>query len=144
MIELSDSQFQNALIHTAVKNGKLSADFIPKTNGLNTEASIGEILAPWKQKGFFPIYSFGSDFTEVEQKLIQGLTRLKEATFQKWKLVGMLLKGIKTPAGDFSVELTRMNLLQPKSLADWVYQKLLMGALKSYAIFPNNLIRKYF
>ena len=74
MLQVADSRFQNELTRQAKDAGKLAANFeIPKAYRENHPERIADALRPARQAGLLPAFPFGSDFTEVEQRLIPAL-----------------------------------------------------------------------
>lgn len=131
IVEIADSKFQDDLIKTAVKNGKLSSQYrVPEWASQNRGENISELLAPFKKEGFFSPFPFGSDFTPVEERLLAALSSLKELQSHPLKIPGVLLSGMRIDAQKYEEELTRMDLFKPKNRMEWSYQKLLLAFLK--------------
>src|SRR5205807_7449994 len=80
-------------------------------------------------KEYFQFYPFGSDFTDIEQVLIQILLPLKN--FSKFRLICISVFALfcrDKPA--FHVYLERMKLKKVKSLKDYYYKKLVIYLLR--------------
>ncbi|MGA8901227.1 acetyl-CoA hydrolase/transferase C-terminal domain-containing protein, partial [Bradyrhizobium sp.] len=74
MLQVADSRFQDELTRRAKDAGKLPANFtIPSAWRQNTPDRIADALRPARQAGLLPWFPFGSDFTDVEQRLIPAL-----------------------------------------------------------------------
>ena len=129
-IEIADSEFQEQLRETAVRNGKLSPKYrIPNSAKENTPDLIERWMKP--NAGLFPTFPFGSDFTPVEERLVLALTHIKEVLPFKKKLLSLILKGAREKAPLHEEALRRMNLKKPKGILDKIYQCLVMGALSN-------------
>ena len=73
---------------------------------------------------------FGSDFTEVEQRLIPALQVLQEAQRTPLKLPGLLWQGMTQPPDAADLEcLARLGLDRPTTLAERAYRALVSAAL---------------
>lgn len=73
MLEITDSRFQGELAKIAKDAGKLPRNFeIPPDHRENFPDRIATALKPARDAGLLPSFPFGSDFTEVEQRLIPG------------------------------------------------------------------------
>ena len=80
MLQVADSRFQDELALQAKDAGKLPKDFeIPPAHRENFPERIAEALKPAREAGLLPSFPFGSDFTEVEQRLIPALQLLQDA-----------------------------------------------------------------
>jgi len=128
ILNITDSEFQEELLEIAKQNKKIARDYqIPDWAKQNTPEKIVEFLSAPKKKNFFPAYPFGSDFTETEQILERALMQLKESTSAQ--LLKLLFKGLSSSSENFSAELERMNLKNPKSLTEKIYRCMLLGVL---------------
>ena len=87
-------------------------------------------LKPSRDAGLLPAFPFGSDFTDVEQRLIAALQILKEATASPLALLGLAWEGRRANhSAELATCLARMQLDRPASLADRLYRALLIAAL---------------
>ncbi|WP_374033793.1 acetyl-CoA hydrolase/transferase C-terminal domain-containing protein [Bdellovibrio bacteriovorus] len=132
LLNIADSEFQESLKIKAQKEGKLRSDYqIPEWARHNTPA---ELLMQAREAGFdrlFPPFAFGSDFTLDEELLALALGELRQAQEQSLgKLLGLLRKGLKTDAREYQDCLKRMELNRPRGLREWLFQKLVLGALE--------------
>lgn len=131
MLEVTDSRFQQDLMQQAKDAGKLAKGFeISRCGRNNTPERISAALKPARDGGLLPSFPFGSDFTEIEQRLIPALQILSEATVSPRKLAGLFWQGItcKPSASDESC-LTRLGLDRPNTLAERAYRMLVAAAL---------------
>jgi len=133
MLSISDARFLDALAAEAKSHGKLSVDFkIPDAWRRHRPECLREALAPLEHKGLLPLFPFGSDFTEVEQRLLPALNWLKSST-ATWRGRYTLLRAAWRPGQEASGEaeaLARMGLTAPTKLADRLLRRLLQTALR--------------
>jgi acyl-CoA hydrolase len=130
MLNIADSRFQGELLRAAKDAGKVAKNYqIPRAYRDNTPARIAKTLKLFRDEGLLPEFPFGTDFTDVEQRLIPALLRLKTASIQPFRFVPLLLAGLSV-ASDDEAPLARMGLTRPASLRERVYRLLLRGALK--------------
>ena len=74
MLQVADSRFQNELARRAKDAGKLPKNFqIAGAYRDNYPERIASALKPAREAGLLPSSPFGSDFTEVERRLIRAL-----------------------------------------------------------------------
>ena len=131
MLAITDSRFQDELARVAKDAGKLPKSHeIPRAHRENFPERIAQALKPAREAGLLPSFPFGSDFTEVEQRLIPALQLLREAQRTPLKLPGLLWQGMTQPSDASSLEcLARLGLDRPKSLAERGYRALANAAL---------------
>lgn len=131
MLSVADSQFQNELAREAKAAGKLPSDFqIPKVYRENYPDRIGKALQPAREAGLLPSFPFGSDFTEVEQRLIPALETLQHARRTPRRLAGLLWQGLTRRPSPADAEcLARLGLDKPTSWAERIYGALVGAAL---------------
>ena len=87
-------------------------------------------MLPFKHDGLLPDYPFGTDFTELEQRLIPVLQELKKASKSKLALLKLILKGLRVDEGDsHAAALKRLNLKHPTSISDKMTRYALLGLL---------------
>lgn len=131
MLQVTDSRFQNELAKIAKDAGKLPKSFeIPAAHRENFPDRIAAALRPARDAGLLPSFPFGSDFTEVEQRLIPALQVLQEAQRTPLKLPGLLWQGMTQPPDAAGLEcLARLGLDRPTTLAERAYRALVNAAL---------------
>jgi len=77
-----------------------------------------------------PTFPFGSDFTEIEQRLIPALQVLQDAQRTPRRLAGLLWQGLTRTPDAFDVEcLARLGLDKPATWPERVYRALVSAAL---------------
>jgi acyl-CoA hydrolase len=133
MLAICDARFLDALCAEAKSLGKLAADFaIPDAWRRHQPDTLHESLAPFRRKGQLPVFPFGSDFDEVEQRLLPALEWLQSRS-SHWRGRWQVLRAAVRPgemAGGEDVALARMGLDAPKGLSECVQRRLLQAALR--------------
>jgi hypothetical protein len=131
MLQVTDSRFQNELMRQAKDAGKLPGSFeIPGAFRDNYPERIESALKPAHEAGLLPLFPFGSDFTDVEQRLIPALQVLQEAQRTPRQLAGLLWQGLtRTPDAADRECLVRLGLDRPASWSERAYRALVSAAL---------------
>ena len=130
MLAITDSRFQDELLRQAKDAGKIERSFtLPKSARDNTPEAVERVLRPAVDAGLLPLFPFGTEFTETEQRLIPALEKLRSASPPQ--LAGLLMQGIASRSTKEKRYLDRLGLSEPKSLSDRVYAALVRGALAS-------------
>ena len=81
MLAITDSRFQDELLRQAKDAGKIERGYeLPKSARDNTPDAVARALKPAADAGLLPAFPFGTDFTDVEQRLIPALETLKSAS----------------------------------------------------------------
>src|SRR5579871_4547282 len=135
MLQVTDSRFQDELARRAQDAGKLPKNFeIPKAACENYPERIAEALRPARQAGLLPSFPFGSDFTDVEQRLIPALQFLQEVQRSPLRLPALLWQGWTQPSGLMEAEcLARLGLDKP-----WTWQERLSRSLVRAALAKSR------
>ena len=131
MLAVADSRFQSELTRQAKDAGKLPKQFvIPADHRENFPERIARALKPARDAGLLPSFPFGSDFTDVERRLIPALQILQEAQGTPLQLAGLLWQGLTRPPDAADREsLARLGLDNPANLAERAYRALVGAAL---------------
>jgi len=131
MLSITDSRFQDELARTAKDAGKLPKGFeIPPAHRENCPERITAALRPAREAGLLPSFPFGSDFTEVEQRLIPALEILQAAQHAPLHLASLAWRGMTHPPGAADREcLARLGLDKPTTFAERMYRALVAAAL---------------
>jgi acyl-CoA hydrolase len=131
MLQVADSRFQNELARQAKDAGKLPANFeIPNACRENYPQRIADALRPARQAGLLPSFPFGSDFTDVEQRLIPALQFLQEVQRTPRRLPALLWQGWTQRSEPFEAEcLARLGLDRPTTWQERIYRALVRAAL---------------
>jgi Acetyl-CoA hydrolase/transferase C-terminal domain len=131
MLQVADSRFQDELARQAKDSGKLPKNFeIPAAYRDNHPERIANALKPAREAGLLPSFPFGSDFTDVEQRLIPALQLLQDAQGAPRRLPGLLWQGFTGHPDAADIEcLGRLGLDRPATLAEHAYRALVSAAL---------------
>ena len=129
MLAITDSRFQEELLRQAKDAGKIERSFaLAASTRDNTPDAIERTLRPAADAGLLPTFPFGTDFTDVEQRLIPALQTLKSAS--TGQLVALLMHGLTSRSADTDC-LDRLGLAQPQNLSERLYAALIRSALNS-------------
>jgi Acetyl-CoA hydrolase/transferase C-terminal domain len=131
MLCIADSRFQDELARLAKEAGKLPKSYeIPATYRQNLPERIATALRPAREAGLLPSFPFGSDFTDVEQRLIPALQTLQGAQRTPLRLAFLLWRGLtRTPDAAVEECLARLGLDKPATFAERMYRALVAAAL---------------
>ncbi len=135
MLAVSDTRFQDDLCNRAKAAGKLRSDFaIPPAWRRNDPNRLEVALRPFRARGLFPLFPFGSDFDERELLLLPALKKLQQVTASKAKLAAFLLAALGGRASaSTQALLERLDLDRPRGINEWLLQKLVLHALRETA-----------
>jgi hypothetical protein len=135
MLQVADSRFQDELMHAAKDAGKLPRNHeIPRAYRDNWPERISAALKPAQEAGLVPSFPFGSDFTEVEQRLIPALQILQNAQATPMRLAGLFWRGLlRTPNAADRDCLARLGLDRPATSSERFYRALVIAALDGKA-----------
>ena len=135
LLAITDSRFQDDLLVRAKREGKIkSTHTIEEANRHNTPQQLRNWLRQKRKDGTLPRFPFGTDFTDIEQRLLPALAVLKSAQSSKRKLATLVWAG--RGSGTLDNEhacLKRMRLDKPSGAKEHVYALLLRGALRQSA-----------
>jgi acyl-CoA hydrolase len=132
MLAIADSRFQRELLVAAKRGDKIEQDYeIPDACRNNTPDRIADALADARAAGLINTFPFGTDFTQVEQRLMPVLERIASAS--PLQFVRLLLRGLRQNGQFDGVNdcLDRMGLAKPNGLRETIYAALLRGSLQS-------------
>lgn len=128
MAGICDARFQPALLDAARQARKVGATARPPAAS-NTPARVRDALAPFRGDGTLPDYPLGSDFTDVEQRLVKALGWLKANTATPWAKVATLLASLRAGPSHDREALARMQLEAPRRARDRLLARLVSLAL---------------
>ena len=138
MAGISDARFVHPLLETAKHNRKLRADFtVPEAWSHNTPRRLRDALALFRADGTLPDYPLGSDFTEVEQRLLKALGWLKARTGSTSGKLRTIVAALVSGGVSDDEAMRRMELEVPKDLKERLYAKLLRHALAKTVVKEN-------
>ena len=125
MTAITDSRFQGELLEKAKAAKKLRSDFSGEPEwSRNTPQRLRDTLAPFRHDGTLPDYPLGSDFTEVEQRLVKALGWLKANTSTTVSKIRTVVRALAADSEDREA-LGRMGLESPRTIAERIEAKLL-------------------
>ncbi|MEO5622636.1 MAG: acetyl-CoA hydrolase/transferase C-terminal domain-containing protein [Dokdonella sp.] len=135
MLAISDARFVDELAASAIAAGKLSADFrIPARWRRNTPDQLRTALGPFVERSLLPAFPFGSDFDEVELRILPALLWLKKRIGRRrsWPA---LLAAVLAPRSRAEDEpcVHRLGLARPSSVLERLLARLVRGALSRSA-----------
>jgi len=135
LLNITDSRFQDELLQEAKSAQKIPDDYqIPAQFKNNLPERIEQNLAPFKKKGLFPPFPFGTDFTTEELALGKALRGLKEKMAEglggKASSLGKAMT-IRSVPEKTKPYLQRMQLDHPTTAKEKMMQKLVIYALTS-------------
>jgi len=131
MLAVADSRFQDELMRQAKDAGKLPKNFeIPPASRDNHPEQIAAALKPAREADLLPSFPFGSDFTDVEMRLIPALQILQDAQRVPRRLAGLLWQGfVGSPDAADQECLARLGLDKSATWAERGYRALVSAAL---------------
>lgn len=131
MTSITDARFQQGLLQKARSDRKLADDFkAPAQWQANTADQLQRALAPFRSDGILPDYPLGSDFTDVEQRLLPALGWLKTHTASAVGKLRTAVAAMLSAQGTTDVEaLRRMDLDAPTTASEKLLARLLGHAL---------------
>jgi hypothetical protein len=134
LLKVTDSRFQDELLSQAKQAGKIPADYeIARAFRNNTPEHLSRTLERYRNKGYFPAFPFGSDFTPEEIVLGKVLKSLKAKLAGPGAIAKVLIEALdvgKIPESALPY-LRRMQLDQPDKLSDRTAQWLIVAELKA-------------
>lgn len=130
MAGITDARFQVGLLEDAERNRKLRPGFAPPARwNDNTPAHLTASLRRFRHDGTLPDYPLGSDFTEVEQRLVKALSWLKSRTATPLAKMSTVLRALSAGTGEPEA-MARMGLVKPAGLGEWLEARLLALGLR--------------
>ncbi len=132
LLNITDSRFQEGLMQTAQKNGKLPRDHrIPDAFRNNRPERLADQLSGFKSQGLFPAFPFGTDLTDIEialGKTLQALQSKLGSPGGAAKAVARAFEVRSVPeAADPYLE--RMDLMTPRNLKEKMARKMIVAEL---------------
>jgi acyl-CoA hydrolase len=134
LVEIADARFQDELLREAKRAGKISEGYhIPDHARNNRPERLEEVLAPYRERGLFQEFPFGTEMTEEELVLKKALTTLQQKLKgQELSLPGLdeIRKTIAVPESAHPY-LERMGLEDPQDPKEMLMQRAIVYALAS-------------
>jgi hypothetical protein len=135
MLAVSDSRFQPELLRAAIANRKIEPTYqIPESQRANTPARLADAFAPFRTRGLFSEYPFGTDLTPDEIRIAGALRALQQSTATTGAKVRLALAVLmqRTTGGDLPY-LTRLGLQKPANFREHWQAKLVSFALAQFS-----------
>jgi len=134
MAGIADARHQAALVERGKRERKLRGDFaIPDRWRRNSSQRLRAALAPFRSDGTLPDYPLGSDFTEVEQRLVRALQWLKAETASTGGKLRTVAAALLHGRSDDREALQRMKLDAQRGLRESLDARLVALALSKTA-----------
>jgi acyl-CoA hydrolase len=134
LVQIADIRFQDELLREAQAAGKVSKNYrIPERYRSNRPDRLEAVLAPYRARGLFPPFPFGTDLTREEQGLRQALQYVKRVVARKRLPLPSIshLRKITAPPQSARPYLERMGLDAPRTVKERFLQRALVYALAS-------------
>ncbi|MCB9493894.1 MAG: hypothetical protein H6681_00435 [Desulfobacteraceae bacterium] len=133
ILNVCDSRFQNGLLEKAKQYGKIESDYkIPSQYTQNYPEKLEKLIASHREKGLFPLFPFGTDFTDEEVAIGKALKMFKaKADKSKASIIPGIFKAFTSavPQGA-KPYLERLSLDNPGDFKEKLLQKIVISALK--------------
>ncbi len=131
MGSITDARFQTTLLDQAKSALKLQHDYqAPADWARNTPQRVGEVLAPFRDDGTLPDYPLGSDFTEVEQRLVRALGWLKSNTGTRTDKIRTMARAFASGDAADAEAMQRMGLESTQGVGEKLEARLLALGLR--------------
>ena len=140
LIGIADSRFQPELARLAIAAGKLPRDFqVPDRARSNTPERLAGSLRPLSMRGALPLFPLGSDFDDVEQRIIPALTWLK-ANSVGWPARLRLARGALSSRSrpEDGPIYERLGLASPRALDEYALRRIISFALRESGLSPGS------
>lgn len=134
LLEIADSRFQERLLKEAKRAGKIKQSYsLPDHARNNRPEKLDKVLAPYRKRGLFPLFPFGTDLTDEELTLRKALLVLKQVSEEHRMRVPRLteLRKVLVIPDEARSYLERMELNRPRSIKERAMQRTLVYALAS-------------
>jgi hypothetical protein len=133
ILNVTDSRFQENLLNKAKAVKKIEPGYkIPERFRNNYPERLEKILVTFKEKQLFPVFPFGTAFTDEEIVIGKSLKAFKERMVDNKAaalpgLLGEMFASVPAGAAPY---LERMQLDKPASRQEKLMQKIVLFALK--------------
>lgn len=131
MLAITDARFVDDLVEQAIAAKKLPQDFkVPAAWRENVPGAINKALAPHKEH--LAPYPFGSELTDVEQRLAPALSHLSSQMASPLTRLRFVVSALLSPASPepYGPCLERLSLETAPRSKDWFLRKLVLRSLK--------------
>ena len=134
LLNVTDSRFQEGLLQRAKQSKKIPATYqIPDKFRNNFPERLESTLGKYREKNLFPIFPFGTAFTEEEIVIGKSLREFKEkAADSKVSIIpGLIGQMVGSVPAEAKPYLERMQLDNPTTRQEKMMQKVVLLALKN-------------
>jgi acyl-CoA hydrolase len=132
LIEIADSRFQAELLEQAKRAGKVAKAYrIPDACRDNRPERLEALLAPYRARGLFEPFPFGTDLTPEEAVLGKALSALKGKLARKAFPRPRDLRKVAAIPRSARPYLHRMGLDAPRTTKERALQRIVVYALAS-------------
>jgi acyl-CoA hydrolase len=129
MLGVTDAQFVPGLDALARRLGKLALPLAAAASR-NTPTALTALLVPFRREGLLPDYPLGSDFTPVEQRLVEALGWLRAQTATRGGTLRTVLAALFGASRAIDAEaMARMGYAAPQRLGLRLQARLVRLAL---------------
>jgi acyl-CoA hydrolase len=133
LIKVADSRFQDELLEDMKSKGKIRDNYtLPAEYRENYPEKLGGILKAAREKGLFPPFPLGSDFTDEEIALGKSLKDLKALMSHPRQMIKAVIRSFvhKVDEQEARPFLERISLDHPDSTKDKILQHLILLELE--------------
>ena len=137
LLNITDSRFQDELLAQAKQSGKIPASHeIAPAFRSNRPERLASALAVHQDKGYFPAFPFGTDFTPEELVLGKALKSMKAKLAGPAAVAKALVHAVDIgqPPPAAAPYLERMQLDKPDNIKDRLAQRLIVAELKAQGL----------
>lgn len=135
LLDIADSRFQEELLATAKRAGKLDPAYeIPSQRRNNQPERIEREIARWQKQGHFPAFPLGTDFTAEEIALATSLREMKRLMEKPRSLLRSLIRAFTHDVDEAQAApyLERIGLAHPNTPKELILQHLLLLELEEH------------
>jgi acyl-CoA hydrolase len=133
LVAIMDARFQDEFVAAAKRAHKLPPNYrVPDAVRANTPDALRGRYAKWRTDGFFPALPFGSDLTTHEVALARALGELGQSMSTPSGRIKTIARALFEggASAEHAPHLARMDLANPTTLRERLYQRLVVAALK--------------
>ncbi len=135
LLNIADSRFQEELLETAKRAGKIDPAYrISERYRNNLPARVSGEIERWRRQGYFPPFPFGTDFTAEEIAIARSLRDLKALMDEPRTLIRKLIRAFTHDVDEVEAKryLERIALEHPHSAKEVILRHLLLLELEEH------------
>jgi len=133
LIQVADSRFQTELLESMKQACKVRESYqIPEKYLNNYPETIANFMSNWREKGYFPAFPLGTDFTDEEIALGRSLKDIKALMSKPRAMLKAVIRSyaLKVDEEEARPFLERLSLSHPDSTKEKILQHLLLLELE--------------